>query len=209
MILSNLLNTEFKRFKKLKRDSKKIPNLRSISLFFGYPGSGKSYLIQRLLKSKKDMKVLYIGRIFENDYLKFKEVSLDDDFFYGDRLYLASKEDDDVFYPELERQISELILEGYLIVFDETYWNDKTEYFAMIERLIIANKFDIRTVIILNNLFNKDEFKFSRIVRNLKQIILFKNIEIDADLEYGDYVLYNRKDIHELTKKDIESFQRS
>lgn len=209
MILSALLNTEFKKKSKIKKDAKKLPSLKRISLFFGYPGSGKTHLVQRILKSKQDIKILYIGRIFENDYLKFKEVSLNDEFFYGDRIFLSSKENDDIFYPELERKIIELILHGYLIVFDETYWDDKAGYFEMIEKLIIAYKFDIETIIILNRLFNKDEFKFARIIKNLQQVILFKNSEIDDNLEYGDCSLYNRKDIYKLTKKEIESFQRN
>jgi len=189
-ILNTFIKENFKKEDKIDLDG--------ISLFYGRPGSGKTYLLNKLF-SKYDDKILYIGRDFERE-LYFKNIK-----------YIGS-EDIYIDYNKLELAIEKYIKKDYFIIFDEVFWENEIEYLKMIERIIINNKLNIKLILSRQFISNKDDFDFERITKNLSQVISFANSEIEADQDlevFGRYNIYKRKDSNKLTNKQINNFQKN
>ena len=182
-------------------------NLKKISLFFGAPGSGKTFEIDKLFNNHK-AHILYIGRDFEEDiYLNnFEEVELRR--LNKQKMFLGSEEKD-IEYIKLEKDINRLINYGYTIIFDEVFWNNQEEYYRMIERIVIENKFDANIVVVLQHIIDNESFKYERIAKNLNQVVMFKNDIIDFTNNVGNFKIFKREEVSSFTKKQIEGFQKN
>ena len=182
-------------------------NLKKISLFFGAPGSGKTYELNKLFKESNEH-ILYIGRDFENDlYLKdFDEVKIRR--LNRKKMFLGSKEEE-VDFIKLETNINKLIGHGYTIIFDEVFWENQEEYYKMIERIVISNKFNADLIIVLQHIINNEHFKYERIAKNLDQVVMFKNDIIDFTNIPGEYKIFKREKKEGLSKEQIKDFQKN
>ena len=190
------------------KTSKKI-SLKNITLFYGFAGSGKTYLLNNLL-TEENHQLLYIGRNYEK-YQFFQELSsVSINKLNKKRMFLGS-EDEKVDYNKLEKSINRLITFGYLIVFDEVFWEDGEEYYKMIERIIINNKLDqnLKIILTMQHISDKEYFSFERIAKNLSQVLLFKNDIIEDEKLTGEFSIYKREKRKTLTKKQIESFHKN
>jgi len=180
-------------------------NMIGISLFFGSPGSGKTYLLNELFK-KYNGKILYIGRGFEKTiyFQNFQNSKIN-----KERIFLSSNFNEKIDFYKLEEDINKLIKEDYFIIFDEVFWQKEEEYYKMIERIIIQNKLNTNMIIVLQHIINNENFKYERIAKNLNQIVMFKNNIINFTNNIGEYKIYKKENSTTLTKKDIENFQKN
>jgi len=189
-ILNTFINENFKQNQKIE--------LKGISLFYGRPGSGKTYLLNKIFK-KYEGNILYIGRDFEKG------------IYFKNSKYIGSEEIY-IDYVKLESAIEKYIKKDYFIIFDEVFWENEIEYLRMIERTIINNKLNIKLILSRQFISDKDDFDFERITKNLTQIISFTNEEIENDKKLdipGVYHIYKRKEVTELSSQQINNFKKN
>ena len=81
----------------------------------------------------------------------------------------------------------------------------------MIERIIINNKLDqnLKIILTMQHISDKEYFSFERIAKNLSQVLLFKNDIVEDEKLTGEYSIYKREKRKTLTNKQIESFHKN